>query len=461
VLTLKQLEEFADKVTKVYRDAGYTVARAYIPPQNIVDGVVEMAVVEGRFGDLIIKPSSTLDEKLLRGMFNANGCSGVAECQGQVIQGANSDRVLLLLRDIPGLTAQASLQAGKAQGTSDYVLDVRAARLSSFSAGYDNYGSPSVGKNRLNYSANFYNLKGRGAQLSFDLSSMGVKHLVGGATYSLPVGYYGTRAGVGYVHSISRLGGAFAALNATVTGDSISVYALHPVVRSLNESLFVRVAAEVGGGNMNVSGTSFHSNSTTNRLNLSGDRVDKLGGYTVYGIGVAAGHYGSEFDGSNGRFNKLSYNLARQQTVSGAFTLYGSLAGQIANMALPSGELIGLGGPGSIRAYPAGEGGNAVGGVGTLEARYTQVLTTKTSAVQQQLLTYSLFADRGWSDSYRGANTSTASRALGGVGVGINLIAPSYYLRTSLAKHSRAGLNASQIDPASSGQFWLQAGLNY
>jgi hemolysin activation/secretion protein len=352
------------------------------------------------------------------------------------------------------------LQAGKVVGTSDYVIDVTTARPSGFSAGYDNYGSPSVGKNRLNYSAYFNNIKGNGGQLSFDVASMGTKQLTGGASYSIPAGYYGTRAGVGYAHSISRLGGAFAALGATVAGDSVSLYALHPLIRGLNESLFVRAAAEVGRGRMTVSGGTFGSNSTTNRFTLSGDKIDRYGGYTAYGLGAAAGHYGSAFDGSNGHFSKLSYNLSRQQAVSGAFTLYASLAGQTANMSLPPGELIGLGGPNSIRAYAAGEGGNAVGGVATLEARYSQVLAQGV-AVRAPLVTYSLFADRGWSDSHRGTNATHAARAIGGVGIGLTVSTQDYYLRSSLARHATAGANASQIDPGANGQFWLQAGANF
>jgi hemolysin activation/secretion protein len=467
-LNLAGLDALASKISRVYRAAGYTVARAYIPTQKSADGTMQIAIIEGRFSELRIVPGNPLAEDLVRGIYDANACQGVDGCKGQLITDAAVDRTLLLLRDIPGIVVQGRLQAGKDVGTSDYVLDIKPTRTQVFSAGYDNYGSPSVGKNRLNYSANFNNLTGQGDQLSMDVASMGTKQLTGGVSYSVPVGYWGTRAGVGYAHSLSRLGGAFAALGATVVGDSVSVYGLHPVMRGSNQSVYARVSAEVGGGKMNLLGASYKSNATVLRAAINGDQLDDLGGYNAYGMTVAGGHYGDQFvvnangDALNARFNKISYNVSRQQALVGGFTLYGSYYGQTTNMLIPAGEMIGLGGPNSVRAYAGGEGGNAVGGVGSLELRYTQQYEAAQAGRRASLLTYALFMDRGWSDTYRGNSSANSSaRNLGGAGVGMTWTSPEFYVRSSLARHNKEGGNASQIVPNSGSQFWLQAGVNF
>ena len=44
---LADLRRIADKVKKYYRDRGYIAAYAYVPPQTIDGGNVEIAVVEG------------------------------------------------------------------------------------------------------------------------------------------------------------------------------------------------------------------------------------------------------------------------------------------------------------------------------------------------------------------------------------------------------------------------------
>ena len=47
-LTLDQLSGVVDIITQMYRQRGYLTSQAYIPPQDIEDGVIEIDVMEGR-----------------------------------------------------------------------------------------------------------------------------------------------------------------------------------------------------------------------------------------------------------------------------------------------------------------------------------------------------------------------------------------------------------------------------
>jgi len=49
--TLSELEKIASLITKAYREEGYFVARAYIPKQDMKDGILELAIIEGNYGD--------------------------------------------------------------------------------------------------------------------------------------------------------------------------------------------------------------------------------------------------------------------------------------------------------------------------------------------------------------------------------------------------------------------------
>jgi len=54
-MDLTELEKVADLVTTEFRDRGYSLARAYIPAQEIKDGIVEIAVLEGKVGEIIVR----------------------------------------------------------------------------------------------------------------------------------------------------------------------------------------------------------------------------------------------------------------------------------------------------------------------------------------------------------------------------------------------------------------------
>ncbi len=61
-LTLAQLDELAQRITRYYHDRGHLLARAYLPAQDIKDGSVEIAVLEGRVGKVTIEDTSRLSE---------------------------------------------------------------------------------------------------------------------------------------------------------------------------------------------------------------------------------------------------------------------------------------------------------------------------------------------------------------------------------------------------------------
>jgi hemolysin activation/secretion protein len=51
-LTLADLRAMAAKISAFYRSKGYFVAQAYLPAQDIKDGAVTIAVIEGQYGQI-------------------------------------------------------------------------------------------------------------------------------------------------------------------------------------------------------------------------------------------------------------------------------------------------------------------------------------------------------------------------------------------------------------------------
>ena len=59
-LTLTDLRGMATKISDHYHRHGYFVAQAYVPPQDIKDGAVTIAVSEGRYGNVTLNNTSNL-----------------------------------------------------------------------------------------------------------------------------------------------------------------------------------------------------------------------------------------------------------------------------------------------------------------------------------------------------------------------------------------------------------------
>ena len=64
-LTLSQLQQAADKVTAYLRKQGYTVATAFIPPQQIANGAVEIRVLLGNLGQVTVNSKSGLKDAVI------------------------------------------------------------------------------------------------------------------------------------------------------------------------------------------------------------------------------------------------------------------------------------------------------------------------------------------------------------------------------------------------------------
>ena len=116
-LNLRDLRALGAKIATFYNNRGYFLTQAYLPVQDVVDGVVTIAVIEGRYGEIHVDNSADLSsgvpERILHGLES-----------GDVVATASLERRLLLLSDIPGTRITSTLAPGSAVGTSDLIVDV-------------------------------------------------------------------------------------------------------------------------------------------------------------------------------------------------------------------------------------------------------------------------------------------------------------------------------------------------
>ena len=370
------LQQAAEAVAAAYRDEGW-IASASLRRQEIAEGSVTIDIVEARFGGARIegRPAQRVKTERLLAMVDA------AQATGAPLSARAIDRVLLLMDDLPGVSVEGNLVAGARDGETALALTLADEPRFGGDTALDNTGSRSVGIERISANLNWTSPTGSG-----DAVAVNLIHTRGSdyqrVSYSLPLGLRGLRlsaqgSNIDY-HVISA---ELAALGARGQAQTASLGLSWPIERSrlLNLSATLRQEVRRYDNEANGATSSRYRIDATN-ADLSGNVFDTLGGgANSASLSLVAGRVdltGSPNQADDaqtartaGHYAKLGLNLTRQQTITETLTLSIAAAWQGASKNLDSSEKIYLGGSAGVRAYPASEGGGALGRTLTLELR--------------------------------------------------------------------------------------------
>lgn len=370
-LDFDELQQAAQAVAARYRDAGWIV-QSFLPRQDITDGVVTIEIVEARFGT--VQRDGEAPERLREGAWRA--IVDAAQPAGEPLSAKALDRALLLIDDLPGVLASGSLASGERPGETDLVLKLSDEPLFSGTAGFDNHGARSTGKNRLTATLGVNSPAGLGDRLLANLIHADGNDY-GRLAYTLPVGGSGLRVGANVSNLDYRLvSSQFSALAATGSSLTLGLEASYPLLRSRAENLYLSASFDNKAFNNEANGTTT-SKYTANvaGIGLVANRYDEvLGGANEASLFLSAGRVSPEgnaprTDRSDGDFAKIRWNLSRQQVITEDLTAYAGWSGQWSGKNLDSSEKLYLGGPNGVRAYPANEGGGTTGHLINLELR--------------------------------------------------------------------------------------------
>jgi hemolysin activation/secretion protein len=449
------LEQAAARITRHYRSRGYLVARAYLPAQTVLGGMVEIAVLEGRLSAIEVKNGTRVRDSVIEGHFGA--------LMGEVIEEQRLERKLLLLSDLPGLgAAGAALRPGERVGESALGLEVAKPDAPLASLELDNYGSYFTGEARLAAALDIASPTGSGDLLSARLTK-GVPGLeLASLSYQLPLGRDGLRAGVSYSTLAYRLGKEFESLDAEGRAESAGATLAYPLVRRLALNVSVLAVFTRREFEDRVKSTSTVTEKATDAatLGVSGDWRDALAGgaVNVWSLAYSGGKLTIETPAAQaiddatlrtrGSYEKLGWNLMRAQRLGERWSALLTLSGQLANKNLDSSEKFTLGGPYGVRAFPLGEAAGDEGVLGSAELRFELA-----PAVLQALA----FADLGEVTINHDPPAASAEneRALGALGAGLNWTQRRFSARGIVAWGSERALSAPHRDP----RVWLQLAL--
>ena len=153
--TKEQLTAAANAITQLYISNGYVTSQALFTPNNIVDGVAKIQVLEGKIERIDILGVTSLNPDYVRSRTQL----GV----GTPLNANNLEDQLRLLRADPMFTSvDASLKAGSQDGFSILTITVVEANQLTGSVSFDNFSPPAVGSERIGAGLSYRNLFGMG-----------------------------------------------------------------------------------------------------------------------------------------------------------------------------------------------------------------------------------------------------------------------------------------------------------
>lgn len=378
LFSFAELQTLAERITAYYRDQGYLLARAYLPAQEVRDGRLEIAVLEGRVSRINWSNESRHADATLEGRLDEIPVDAP-------LYNPTLERGLLLLGDLPGSEVQATVRPGVSIGTSELDIALKDRKgLFAGNVSVDNEGNPYSGEYRLGAGLTLNSPLRLGDALNVNLLGGGQDYQYGRLAWQVPLGQRGLAVGLAASSMRYRLQQEFAPLDAHGTAQIGSVYALYPLQRSRFSNVGAQLAFDYKKLDDRVDAFSSVVNRTVGvwQTGLSGSRYDSLGGggLNTWSLSAVAGNLSLDpaaqaIDAATvrteGSYSKGMMQFSRLQRLADDWNLYAQIGGQAARKNLDSSEKYALGGSSAVRAYPQGESPVDDGWLGTIELRYS------------------------------------------------------------------------------------------
>ena len=379
-LTFGDLKDVTAAIQDYYAKLN-RIASANIPPQEVQDGIVLIAIHEGKLGSVIIvpaKPDASLrvSPEMARQYF-------ITEPDGtQFIDTRALERSVLLLNDLPSVTASGVFEPGANREESDFRVKLSDGPLFGGQVALSNYGAASTGAGQIIAGLSLNNPSGFGDQGLLDaIQSLGSTY--GQLGYSVPVGHDGLRVGVQGSYLTYQTLASWNSEQTQGTASTIGANATYALIREQGNMMNLRVAIDDRNYSNNQQGSNISQYQITAfSVGVNGNFFDTATSVVNYGLTGVSGNLniinltqaGQDFSGPGtaGAYLKLGFNASRNEELSFLpnTTWLLSVYGQFANKNLNTSEQIYMGGPYAVRAYPVAQGGGSQGAIISTELQH-------------------------------------------------------------------------------------------
>lgn len=384
-VTLDVAWVIADKITKHYRKSGYFLSAAFVPVQEVEDGIIKIKVIEGYIGKVVVDGESSVNHVIKKHIEDLKSLRPVTM--------EKLESFMLRINDLPGTGWFGSLES--ADGSSEdgvVVLRLMSAKdavlkLSAngsdegrFTTSINNYGSRYLGPYQITagYSKSLLPLQQTSASV---ISSVADRELKSGTIHHS--GYIWPDLKLfGSVTVVSTSPGYSLEVNDIESrSDDVSLGAHYQLIRQRSENLSFTLTAQ----GKNTHGDALSTPLTRDKVRVlrfatSYDASDSLYGYNSLNLTFSRG---LSFLGGNEKgdlnlsraaadpdFNKVEFSWGREQYVSDKFSLSAYFTGQMSSSPLFSSEEFGYGGFVVGRGYDPSEITGDSGAAFSIEISY-------------------------------------------------------------------------------------------
>ncbi len=360
-LNLQEIEGVAAAVAEYYRNKGYTLATTYVPQQDIRFGVVTIAILEGRVGDISVSGNEHYSTEFIRSRF-------AQAMEDRVIRNVALERALLLLNEYPDLKVAAVLEPGTSTGSTNVHVKAEDKRPIHATLDFNNYGFNTVSRNRFGAGVEAGNVIFDGATLNLNgiLGDHPDQLLFLTGAYAVPIGVHGTKLAVSGSDGRFDVGAELAALQIRGKIKTYDISVTHPFIKTRFQTLLAEAGFASKDNRLFALGTLTGDDRVRMaKLGVNYDRLDLSGRtyfslYGFQGLGEFLGGMDNNAllttrQGADGRFTKAVLTAGRVQSLGHDVLLVVRANGQATTGPLVVIEQFLLGGPDSVRGYQLGE----------------------------------------------------------------------------------------------------------
>ena len=428
-LNFDQLRNITEAITEFYVSRGYITSGAYLPEQEIIDGTIDVRVVEGQLEDLKIEGLKNLQANYVRSFISSTNTSKTfnTELKQFPLNIKNIEEELNLLKRDPSIeNIEAELVRGTAPNLSVLLIEVEETSPYEAKLSFDNYRSPSVGELQGTIETGYRNLLGVSdrAFAQYNLTEGFDAYSVG---YAIPVNSENATVSFEYRNGDSKIIEDFEEVNIRAEADTISLRYRQPIVYKSQREVAFGLAFERQSSEtfilddqpFSFTADPEQTNSVTSVVKLTGDWIERSSS-SVLGISSELNFGLDVFDATvnentpDGLFfswlGQAQWTKALNQDRDLLFIT--RLITQLSPDSLLPLEQFTLGGVGTVRGYHQNQevGDNAV--VGTIEV-YVPLAGDRLGDNKLNLIP---FFDGGtvWD------NNSDEAEALASLGIGLD-----------------------------------------
>ena len=236
-LGFADLAALRDRITLAYVERGFITSGATLPDQSVVEGVVEIRVIEGKLADIEVETSGRFRPNYFR--------SRIAARQSGVLNVTELREQLELFQLDPRVKqVRAALEPTARRGLSELRVTIVENPFYSLRADFDNLRTPSIGALGGGGEVRLANLVGVGDTASANfVASEGLGQFQ--ASFALPINLWDTSLGAHYQYSHGNVvNGDFKSLGIESESQTLGFELRQPLHRSLQTTVTASLRAD-------------------------------------------------------------------------------------------------------------------------------------------------------------------------------------------------------------------------